>query len=1150
MAIETPWTTSYPTSQDTPGTEQPNLTDDTVPGTGDGDRSLAVHFHTLRDKLQSIATKVGDDSNLPAGCILSKIGGIVKLDATTAPTVNDDDSGGYGIGSRWVDVTADKEYVCLDATTGAAVWTETTGSGGASTYVGLTDTPGSITALSPQEGNSGGTALVNGPIFKRDATVAPTVNDDSTAGYAVGSRWIDVTADKEYVCLDATATAAVWTETTQSGGGASTYVTLTDTPGSLTALTPQEVNSGGTALVNGPKFKRDATVAPTVNDDNTAGYAVGSRWIDVTADKEYVCLDSSTGAAVWTETTGAGGGATTFVALTDTPSSITADAGIEGNAGGTALVAGPKFKRDATAAPTVNNDNTEGYSVGSRWIDVSADKEYVCSDAATGAAVWTETTASGGGSSTFVGLTDTPGSITALAPTEGNSGGTALVNGPIFKRDATTAPTASDDSGSGYAIGSRWIDVTNDREYVCLDATASAAVWIETTQPARTGENAEIVTMISAKPTTSQSAGSGTSWEDIESPALEDTFTVRAAGTYALFVRHQIFPGSTGSDGYIGLLIDESGYGGHTEQSVETKNELQGFNTGTSRNNATHYLGTVDLEAGTHKVKFRWAYDSGDGTINCDQYSRFNAWCQCIAVSVNTADGNIIDSAVKSADQTGIGTTLTQITNISLNFTTLQDENVKVFVHIPINNGSSNVVTRLLLARIDSGSWFPIDYEVTSYGNTFDSSYVFEDLDAGSHTVDFALKHDLGSFTVYGGGTAIQGYYPAAKTWAKQDRGGYVATENVPQLQYNDASTVDVVKLAGASDRLWMTLSDGRRYYYDLGTLQVDITASGLGGLDTGSEASSTWYQVFAVEDSSNPGQFGVVISASNPETCPTGFNAFKYLGRFYNDSSSDIRKFFYLGCEHHTTNDGASASPTEVLNTTSPTLGAWTALTITSCAPSSGYDALLVDGFNLGGSGKYASLFVEEATPSWTPADDASNGGRALLFNQSIESLHNSRWVPATGGLVYYVLNRGGGNPLYAQLCVRVTGFRDKYLRGNYSQAQAEYLPNPVTASASGPVNLEDTDSGNLYTNEGATAEVVFNLPTAAANLEFTFIVQDSDGIQINADTGDTIRVAGSVSASAGLIETTTIGNTVHLKAINATEWVAISYVGTWTVT
>lgn len=41
---------------------------------------------------------------------------------------------------------------------------------------------------------------------------------------------------------------------------------------------------------------------------------------------------------------------------------------------------------------------------------------------------------------------------------------------------ATAAPTATDDSTKDYAVGSRWIYAGT--EYVCVDATASAAVWV------------------------------------------------------------------------------------------------------------------------------------------------------------------------------------------------------------------------------------------------------------------------------------------------------------------------------------------------------------------------------------------------------------------------------------------------------------------------------------------------------------------------------------------------------------------------------------------------------------------------------------------------------------------------------------------------
>lgn len=63
------------------------------------------------------------------------------------------------------------------------------------------------------------------------------------------------------------------------------------------------------------KSNMAAAVAPTANEDSGDGYAVGSRWHDTTADKEYVCLDSTVAAAVWTETTVQ---ATTMAALSGT----------------------------------------------------------------------------------------------------------------------------------------------------------------------------------------------------------------------------------------------------------------------------------------------------------------------------------------------------------------------------------------------------------------------------------------------------------------------------------------------------------------------------------------------------------------------------------------------------------------------------------------------------------------------------------------------------------------------------------------------------------------------------------------------------------------------------------------------------------------
>jgi hypothetical protein len=100
----------------------------------------------------------------------------------------------------------------------------------------------------------------------------------------------------------------------------------------------------------------------------------------------------------------------------------------------------------ATTDPGVGDDSADGYSVGSRWINPTLGKAYTCLDATAGAAVWQELGAGGGG-------------------------------GVLNKYDAAIDPTANDDSGDGYSVGSTWINVTDDNAFVCLDATAGAAVW-------------------------------------------------------------------------------------------------------------------------------------------------------------------------------------------------------------------------------------------------------------------------------------------------------------------------------------------------------------------------------------------------------------------------------------------------------------------------------------------------------------------------------------------------------------------------------------------------------------------------------------------------------------------------------------------------
>ena len=99
-------------------------------------------------------------------------------------------------------------------------------------------------------------------------------------------------------------------------------------------------------------------------------------------------------------------------------------------------------------------------------------------------------------------------------------------------------------------------------------------------------------------------------------------------------------------------------------------------------------------------------------------------------------------------------------------------------------------------------------------------------------------------------------------------------------------------------------------------------------------------------------------------------------------------------------------------------------------------------------------------------------------------------------------------------------------------------------------PLSIVVADSNKIFENDGATALTYFTLPTPSAGLVYTFYVLDSDGIRVDcAAAGQYIRIAGNISTSGGNIQSTTVGSCVILIAISSTLWVAISVVGSWSV-
>lgn len=96
----------------------------------------------------------------------------------------------------------------------------------------------------------------------------------------------------------------------------------------------------------------------------------------------------------------------------------------------------------------------------------------------------------------------------------------------------------------------------------------------------------------------------------------------------------------------------------------------------------------------------------------------------------------------------------------------------------------------------------------------------------------------------------------------------------------------------------------------------------------------------------------------------------------------------------------------------------------------------------------------------------------------------------------------------------------------------------NIVAKTTSYTINAGECD-GRTYTNEGCAGKVTFTLPSAEAGLEVSFIVEDANGIRVDPGASDDIRLGADTSSTG--IESTTVGATVRLKCINATNWIGI---------
>lgn len=104
-----------------------------------------------------------------------------------------------------------------------------------------------------------------------------------------------------------------------------------------------------------------------------------------------------------------------------------------------------------------------------------------------------------------------------------------------------------------------------------------------------------------------------------------------------------------------------------------------------------------------------------------------------------------------------------------------------------------------------------------------------------------------------------------------------------------------------------------------------------------------------------------------------------------------------------------------------------------------------------------------------------------------------------------------------------------------------AGFVQPQVAATAT---TITSSQCGSTFINSGA---VVMNLPEASSVLgcRLTFITGNASNFDINPDDADIILVETDDAGDS--IRNATLGNSIVIEAISATQWAPIATIGTW---
>ncbi len=322
--------------------------------------------------------------------------------AAADPTVNDDSGDGYSVGSRWTNTASSDAFVLIDESVGAAVWKKITTDGDL-TAVNVTANQGL------QVTNSGGPA--------------PTL---ALVDCAANEILIRNAGDTAWVCSSSTSTGV---QSLNGETGTTQTLAINTAPVSTTGPAWSSASNAHTLnipLVNNATLGTDVgllrksdfdsfdAVSTLMSGTMTANKFCRYDGTDIDCNQDIASgvvgsIQFSNGSGIntadatnlfWDDGNNRLGVGTNApnVAIETTGNVRGVDAQFArycDEAGANCEdIAGIDFYKDniAVSDPTVNDDSTDGYKVGSRWTNSSTSEVYILVDESSGAAVWKKIT--------------------------------------------------------------------------------------------------------------------------------------------------------------------------------------------------------------------------------------------------------------------------------------------------------------------------------------------------------------------------------------------------------------------------------------------------------------------------------------------------------------------------------------------------------------------------------------------------------------------------------------------------------------------------------------------------------------------------------------------------------------------------------------